>query len=151
MSVVLPQAFQRGAIRAAGLLLAVALSNSAGIQAGTAQEASAPVHKMSELKIAATIRIGKIADWVAVTSNGVWVGSKEPNSVKQVAVSYTHLDVYKRQGMTRRATSPFRSNRRNAWVKAFWVIPSRRRLISLNRSGVLHSTARMSMVHFPEI
>lgn len=84
MSVVLPQAFQRGAIRAAGLLLAIALSNSAVIQAGTSQEASAPVHKMSELKIAATIQIGKIADWVAVTSNGVWVGSKEPNSVKQV-------------------------------------------------------------------
>lgn len=39
---------------------------------------------MSELKITAIIPIGKVADWVAVTSEGVWVGSKKPNSVKHV-------------------------------------------------------------------
>jgi virginiamycin B lyase len=39
---------------------------------------------MSELKITATIPIGKVADWVAVTPRRVWVGSKKPNSVKAI-------------------------------------------------------------------
>jgi streptogramin lyase len=39
---------------------------------------------MSELKVAATISVGAVADWVAVTSQGVWVGSKKPNAVKMV-------------------------------------------------------------------
>jgi streptogramin lyase len=39
---------------------------------------------MSELKVAASVSIGKVADWVAVTTEGVWVGSKKPNSIKQI-------------------------------------------------------------------
>ena len=97
MSVLLPPPCQRGAIRAAGRLLAVILFTTAVIDASTSQEAFASdtstatvpapkvfVRQMSELKVAATISIGKVADWVAVTSQGVWVGSKKPNSVKQV-------------------------------------------------------------------
>jgi streptogramin lyase len=61
-------------------------SNTAAIAAGTATDtvAAFKVRQMSELKVAATISIGTVADWVAVTSEGVWVGSKKPNSVKQV-------------------------------------------------------------------
>jgi streptogramin lyase len=39
---------------------------------------------MSELKIAATIPIAKTADWVAVTSDGVWVGSTGPYAVNEI-------------------------------------------------------------------
>ena len=81
---ILPKACERHAIRAAGLLLATSLFSGASVRAGTPTAIVAPVHPMSELKIAATIKIGKVADWVAVTSNGVWVGSKKPNAVKQV-------------------------------------------------------------------
>jgi virginiamycin B lyase len=70
--------FRRRAILAAQLLSAVTLFGTAAIAAGT------PTHQMSELKVAATISIGTVADWVAVTSEGVWVGSKKPNSIKQV-------------------------------------------------------------------
>jgi virginiamycin B lyase len=39
---------------------------------------------MSDLKIAATIPIGKTADWVAVTSEGVWIGSTGPDAVSEI-------------------------------------------------------------------
>lgn len=39
---------------------------------------------MSDLKIAATIPIGKTADWVAVTSDSVWVGSTGPYAVSEI-------------------------------------------------------------------
>jgi virginiamycin B lyase len=39
---------------------------------------------MSDLKIAATIAIGKTADWVAVSSDGVWVGSTGPYAVSEI-------------------------------------------------------------------
>src|SRR5579885_1769423 len=39
---------------------------------------------MSELKIAATIPIAKTADWVAVTSEGIWVGSTGPYAVNEI-------------------------------------------------------------------
>jgi virginiamycin B lyase len=79
---------RRPALRAIGLLLATMLSSAAAIAAGTAAAADAAsrvsVRQMSELKIAATIPIGTVTDWVAVTSAGVWIGSKKPNAVKQV-------------------------------------------------------------------
>jgi streptogramin lyase len=63
-------------------------SNTTAIAAGTSTDTAAAaevsVRQMSELKVAATISIGKVTDWVAVTSAGVWIGSKKPNSVKQV-------------------------------------------------------------------
>jgi len=39
---------------------------------------------MSELTPTATIHIGKSADWVAVTSDAIWVGSTGPNAVSQI-------------------------------------------------------------------
>ena len=39
---------------------------------------------MSELKISATIPIGKTADWVAVTPSAVWVGSTGPFAVSEI-------------------------------------------------------------------
>jgi len=89
MNVFLPLMFRRGAIRAVGLLVAIALGGSTVIAAQTPSPNTTPVgkpavRKMSELTVAATIHIGKVADWVAVTSQGVWVGSKKPNSVAQI-------------------------------------------------------------------
>jgi virginiamycin B lyase len=80
--------FRRSAVCATGLFLVVTVSNSAAIAAdaptNTVATTKLSVRQISELKIAATISIGTVADWVAVTSEGVWVGSKKPNSVKQV-------------------------------------------------------------------
>src|SRR5580700_6568345 len=88
MSAFLPPALRLSAIRAAGLLLAATASNTAAIAAGTSTDTAAAsrlsVRQMSELKLAATISIGTVTDWVAVTSAGVWIGSKKPNAVKQV-------------------------------------------------------------------
>jgi virginiamycin B lyase len=88
MDVFLPAAGRLNAIRAAGVLLAITLSSTAVIAADTSTHAAAAstvsVRQMSELKVTATISIGKVADWVTVTSEGVWVGSKKPNSVKHV-------------------------------------------------------------------
>ena len=39
---------------------------------------------MSELKIAATIPIGKTADWVAVTADRVWIGGTGPYAVNEI-------------------------------------------------------------------
>jgi streptogramin lyase len=39
---------------------------------------------MSELKVSATIKVGKVVDWVAITSEGVWVGTKKPNTVEHI-------------------------------------------------------------------
>jgi virginiamycin B lyase len=36
------------------------------------------------LKPAATIRVGKTADWVAITTDAVWVGSTAPNAVHRI-------------------------------------------------------------------
>jgi virginiamycin B lyase len=78
--------------RPATLLLAVAMSSAAAstaaISAATSTDTAAAspvaIHQMSELKVAATVSVGTVADWVAVTSDGVWVGSKKPNAVKHV-------------------------------------------------------------------
>ncbi len=54
----------------------------AAIATGPASKVS--IRPMSELKITATIPIGTVTDWVAVTPLGVWVGSKKPNAVNHV-------------------------------------------------------------------
>src|SRR5579862_4938988 len=88
MSVFWPPAFVRPAVRAAGLLFAMTAFNTAATAAARSTDAvttpKVSRHPMSELKVAAIIPIGKVADWVAVTPQGVWVGSKKPNSVKEV-------------------------------------------------------------------
>lgn len=80
--------------RATRSLLAIALVGaSAGAAcAAAAAPASAPVHKaviksMSGLKITATVSVGKIADWVAVTPDAVWIGSKGPKGKAPFALN----------------------------------------------------------------
>jgi virginiamycin B lyase len=79
-------AFGRSAVRAAACFLAVTLSSTvaAGGTTSTVATAKVSVRDISELKVTATISIGAVADWIAVTSEGVWVGSKKPNAVKHV-------------------------------------------------------------------
>jgi len=84
-----PQFRRRRLCASFAVLASVANPLSANAQTGTAaasdQRASTPVVRpMTELKIAATIPIGKTADWVAITPNAVWVGSSGPNSVNAI-------------------------------------------------------------------
>jgi virginiamycin B lyase len=39
---------------------------------------------ISELKVTATISVGKVADWIRVTPTSVWVGSKGPFAVNEI-------------------------------------------------------------------
>lgn len=41
-------------------------------------------HPIQELTPAATIRVGKTADWVAMSDEAVWVGSTGPNAVSEI-------------------------------------------------------------------
>ncbi len=92
MTVLLPpwgaRPFRRSAVSAAGFLLAMTLVHTPAVAAGASKDPltshEVSTRPMSELKVAAIIPIGKVADWVAVTPQGVWVGSKKPNSVKVI-------------------------------------------------------------------
>ena len=71
------------------VLATVTIAGSANAKSGNqpadGQPVSRPIIKpMTELKIAATIPIGKTADWVAITADAVWVGSSGPNSVNAI-------------------------------------------------------------------
>lgn len=46
--------------------------------------AAPAIHQMTDLKIAATIPVGKHADWVSITPDSVWIGSKQPNAVSEI-------------------------------------------------------------------
>jgi streptogramin lyase len=41
-------------------------------------------HSIAELTPIARIHLGKAADWVAITDDAVWVGTKQPNGVAQI-------------------------------------------------------------------
>ena len=60
-------------------LVAFLLTNTA--IAGAETSAQRPI---GELKPIATVRIGKTADWVAVTPDAVWVGATGPNAVHKI-------------------------------------------------------------------
>jgi len=60
-------------------LVAFLFTNTA--MAGAATTAPRPI---GELKPMATLRVGKTADWVAVTPDAVWVGATGPNSVHRI-------------------------------------------------------------------
>lgn len=79
----------RNLTRAGVTILAIAAggssANAATGRATAGVATSTPVVRpMTELKIAATIPIGKTADWVAITADRVWVGSSGPNSVNAI-------------------------------------------------------------------
>jgi virginiamycin B lyase len=46
---------------------------------------------MSDLKVAATLQIGKTADWVAITPDKVWVGSTGPFAVNEIDPSTNQM------------------------------------------------------------
>lgn len=84
-------------IRTGMALLALVASGcaaSAAIGSSTADSVAAVrpvVRPMAELKIAATIPIAKTADWVAITAEGVWVGSSGPNAVNEIDPKTNHV------------------------------------------------------------
>lgn len=88
----------------AGLLLIVASvwggassARAAADDPGAGEPAAADVahpvsiRPMSELRIAATIPIGKTADWVSVTPAGVWIGSTGPYAVNEIDPETNHV------------------------------------------------------------
>ena len=62
----------------------LALTASVALGLTAAASAEPVIRPMSELKIAATIPIGKGADWVAISPTAVWIGSKQPNAVSEI-------------------------------------------------------------------
>lgn len=81
--------YRRNLIRTGVTILAIAVGGSSA-NAATGRVTSGVanltpvVRPMTELKIAATIPVGKTADWVAITADRVWVGSSGPNSVNAI-------------------------------------------------------------------
>src|SRR5580658_8040899 len=69
-----------------GRLVAFLLLASAAAPGATAPAESADVapRSISELVPVATFALGKTADWVAVTSDAVWVGSTGPFAVHRI-------------------------------------------------------------------
>lgn len=78
--------FLGGLRHAASALVALAIAMALVLPAtGSAGEiATAARRQIAELKPTATIRVGKTADWVAIGSGAVWVGSTGPNAVSQI-------------------------------------------------------------------
>ena len=70
------------------LVAVLCLTTSAGVAAPVPSPRAPPpqvaTRPLSDLKIAATISIGKTADWVAVSSDGVWIGSTGPYAVNEI-------------------------------------------------------------------
>lgn len=72
------------------LLVALWFVSSPGVAAPVAPQRVA-TRPLSDLKIAATISIGKTADWVAVTSDRVWIGSTGPYAVNEIDPHTHHV------------------------------------------------------------
>jgi virginiamycin B lyase len=68
------------------LAAALAMVGFLAARASGAPVYAAPPEKRSigELEALATIQIGKTADWVAITSDAVWVGSTGPNAIHRI-------------------------------------------------------------------
>src|SRR5579859_3894487 len=49
-----------------------------------------PSRDIGELKVTSTIHLGKTADWVAITSDAVWVGSTGPFAVHEIDPETNH-------------------------------------------------------------
>jgi virginiamycin B lyase len=69
--------------------LSAALASGSGVLAGgvaMAADLALPIvpRSITELKPTAVIRLGKTADWVAITPDAVWAGSTGPNAVHRI-------------------------------------------------------------------
>jgi len=64
-------------------MLAMTLVAGAGLALGDAAPVIVP-RSIGDLKITATIRLGKTADWVAIAPGAVWVGSTGPFAVHRI-------------------------------------------------------------------
>jgi streptogramin lyase len=62
---------------------AVALTLALGLAAPSKAQAPAPT-PFVDLHATAVLKLGQVADWVAVTDDAVWVGSKGPNAVHRI-------------------------------------------------------------------
>jgi len=69
---------------AATLCLAASIAGAASTPVPSHPQPQVATRSMSDLKIAATIPIGKTADWVAITSDRVWIGSTGPDAVNEI-------------------------------------------------------------------
>jgi virginiamycin B lyase len=68
-----------------GLAIVAASILSSAASVSAADVSSAVTRRLiSELKPTATIHVGKTADWVAITSDAVWVGSTGPEAVHRI-------------------------------------------------------------------
>jgi virginiamycin B lyase len=65
-----------------GLLVALAYGGPAGVVAAPAR--TDPRAPMASLRVQATIKIGRTADWVAISPGAVWVGSTSPDAVNRI-------------------------------------------------------------------
>jgi virginiamycin B lyase len=63
---------------------AFALSAILDATCAAAQSAGKARIPIEQLKVSMTLRLGKTADWVAITETAVWVGSTGPNSVHAI-------------------------------------------------------------------
>ena len=68
---------------AAATVLAIWICSS-GAAPTPAGVVSPPPRSISELTPAATVHVGKTADWVAITPGAVWVGSTGPHAVHRI-------------------------------------------------------------------
>jgi virginiamycin B lyase len=70
------------------ILPALALMGAGILRAGSGVPTVAPepaiIRPMARLKLSATIKLGKTADWVAVTPDAVWVASSGPSAVHAI-------------------------------------------------------------------
>ena len=78
--------FTRGTLRNVWIRLAAVV-----LPIAAAPAAQPVILQMSDLKVAATIPIGKRADWVAITPKAVWIGSKGPNAVSEIDPKTNHV------------------------------------------------------------
>src|ERR1700760_2370238 len=56
----------------------------AGVMSRAGERVDAERRHIEELVPTTSMRLGKTADWVAVTEDAVWVGSTGPNAVSQI-------------------------------------------------------------------
>jgi virginiamycin B lyase len=67
------------------LAVAVVAIAAVGSLAASAGEIATGLHRsIEELTPTATIRVGKTADWVAISDHAVWVGSSGPDAVSEI-------------------------------------------------------------------